>query len=234
MSQYTICRGDQIIGEFSAEEIKDKINTGDLLESDLAYTEGFADWESISEIPELMPSGLHILPIPVSSPDDQVGLTETKSLFSKPLLIGSAVAGVLLFVAVLILVIGGGEASGGSAKNAITIKGVSLGMDLEAAVTALKNNLPSSEFKVYDPSKSEGNKSDAQGMIDLLKGLNSGLNKGTKTKQADTPPISFYAKSNDGLVTIGADNQKKWFICLLKVMQSTSSSMRKAWTRIVF
>ena len=53
LSLFTVGRGDKVLGEFSAEEIKGKVDAGDLLTSDLVYTEGYDDWKTIAEAPEL-------------------------------------------------------------------------------------------------------------------------------------------------------------------------------------
>ena len=52
MNQYSIGRNGKVLGEFSPEEIKDKLNSGQLRYDDLAFTEGYEEWKEIGSIPE--------------------------------------------------------------------------------------------------------------------------------------------------------------------------------------
>ena len=86
--QYQVARNGQVVGQFSTEEIKWMISSGELLESDHVYTEGFDNWKTIAEVPDLMPSSPAALPLPVSSPTEQVGSVGIKPKLPKPFLIG--------------------------------------------------------------------------------------------------------------------------------------------------
>lgn len=59
MLRYTVGRDDKVLGEFTGEQIKDQVRSGELLESDLVYTEGFGDWKPIGEVPELQDVEAH-------------------------------------------------------------------------------------------------------------------------------------------------------------------------------
>ena len=63
MLRYTVGRDDKVLGEFSAEQIKDQVRSGELLESDLVYTEGFDGWKPIGEVPELQDVEAHPSPM---------------------------------------------------------------------------------------------------------------------------------------------------------------------------
>ena len=65
MLRYTVGRDDKVLGEFTGEQIKDQVRSGELLESDLIYTEGFNDWKPIGEVPELQDVEAH--PSPMSN-----------------------------------------------------------------------------------------------------------------------------------------------------------------------
>lgn len=57
MPKYTVGRDDEVLGEFTAEQIKEQVRSGELLETDLVHTEGFDDWKPIDEVPELQHVG---------------------------------------------------------------------------------------------------------------------------------------------------------------------------------
>ena len=63
MLRYTVGRDDKVFGEFTGEQIKDQVRSGELLESDLVYTEGFDDWKPIGEVPELQDVEAHPSPM---------------------------------------------------------------------------------------------------------------------------------------------------------------------------
>ena len=63
MLRYTVGRDDKVLGEFTGEQIKDQVRSGELLESDLVYTEGFDDWKPIGEVPELQDVEAHPSPM---------------------------------------------------------------------------------------------------------------------------------------------------------------------------
>ena len=67
--KYTVARGDQVFGEYSLEDIRSMVQSGDLVSSDLVYCDEFENWKKIAEAPELKPP---VPPLPVSSPTDQV------------------------------------------------------------------------------------------------------------------------------------------------------------------
>ena len=63
MLRYTVGRDDKVLGEFTGEQIKDQVRSGELLESDLVYTEGFDGWKPIGEVPELQDVEAHPSPM---------------------------------------------------------------------------------------------------------------------------------------------------------------------------
>jgi stress-induced morphogen/gas vesicle protein len=141
---------------------------------------------------------------------------------NKNVLIGAGVGGVVLLVAGLLFFglkgkdqspkkTGNNEtASDGNKQSSkpkttiLKIKGLYLGMDIHSAVTTLKKQVPELDFVIFNPSDQPKSKNDAQSTVDALKALNQALGGGVETEQSDIPPISLYAKSRRGLVTIGA------------------------------
>jgi hypothetical protein len=50
MSKITVARGQQVIGEFTSEEISEHLQNGNFHSSDLVYAEGYDDWKPIGEV----------------------------------------------------------------------------------------------------------------------------------------------------------------------------------------
>lgn len=51
MKRYSVSRGSEELGEFSAEEIRKRIQEGDLLESDLACPDASTDKSPLQKLP---------------------------------------------------------------------------------------------------------------------------------------------------------------------------------------
>ena len=64
MPKYTVGRDDEVLGEFTAEQIKEQVRSGELLETDLVHTEGLDDWKPIGEVSELQ--NVEAYPSPMS------------------------------------------------------------------------------------------------------------------------------------------------------------------------
>ena len=64
MPKYTVGRDDEVLGEFTAEQIKEQVRSGELLETDLVHTEGLDDWKPIGEVSELQ--NVEAYPSPLS------------------------------------------------------------------------------------------------------------------------------------------------------------------------
>ena len=94
MVKYSIGRGSEVLGEFTAEEIKERIASGELLDTDLVYTEGFVDWKPIAEVPELQDVVLESLEAEEVS-------EEAKRIGSKRLVFLAICAGVSVLCAIL-------------------------------------------------------------------------------------------------------------------------------------
>jgi hypothetical protein len=68
MAPYHVSRAREQLGVFSREEVLGKLNRGELLPADLAWTEGMADWQPLGT---LFPPSLGTPP-PVPTPVDPV------------------------------------------------------------------------------------------------------------------------------------------------------------------
>ena len=66
MAPYHVSRAREQLGVFSQEEVLAKLNRGELLPGDLAWTEGMADWQPLATL--FPPS--HGTPPPVPTPVD--------------------------------------------------------------------------------------------------------------------------------------------------------------------
>ena len=112
--KYTVARGDQVFGEYSLEDIRSKVQSGDLVSSDLVYCDEFENWKTIGEVPELISTPQapirpvpDIPPIP-DIPAGQVGSAGKKSKFPIPVMIGAGVVGVGIIIVVGLMMFGGG------------------------------------------------------------------------------------------------------------------------------
>ena len=65
---YHVARGSQQLGIFSLEDVRAKLASGEFLLSDLAWTEGMAEWQAFSSLPGAAGEAPPRLPLPPTMP----------------------------------------------------------------------------------------------------------------------------------------------------------------------